>query len=138
VAINPCKLLSDAQVTQVNGIAYGPGTVHNLPTGAVQCTWMNDASHASVVIQVAKLPSATAADQAYAAAEAELNNFTVVQVASFADAAIIARAPAGTVTTGGIYVREADTFFDIVYLNGTPPSNAQLKLTATIVLGALG
>jgi len=55
-----------------------------------------------------------------------------------ASSCVVARAPAGTVTTGGIYVREADTFFDIIYLNGTPPSNAQLKLTATIVLGALG
>ena len=55
----------------------------------------------------------------------------------FADEAAIVRASGAGLTTGGIYAREGSTFFDVVYLNGTIPSDDQLKGSATFVLGAL-
>ena len=41
------------------------------------------------------------------------------------------------VITGGIYVRDGSTFFDVVYLNGTVPTDDQLKYYATLILGEL-
>ncbi len=136
-ALNPCDLLDPQQVMQVNGISYGDGQLHDLSTGAVQCTWLTTSPPASVVVQVLVASSANVAEEAYAQTTAALNGFSLTQVPNFADAAVIARAPAGTVSTGGIYVRDNNTYFDVVYLNGTAPSDGQLQLTATLVLGAL-
>ena len=51
------------------------------------------------------------------------------------DEAEIARAPGGTSTTGGIYVRDGSIFFDVVYLNGTGAERRRAQLAATEVMG---
>jgi hypothetical protein len=135
--IDPCKLLTTQQASDVNKIKYPPGVVHSFRNGTgVECVWRTPG--ASVVVQVLIAPDAGDAAAAYAEAEAMAMGFNVTDVPNFADKAAIARAPAGLgATTGGIYVREGTTFFDIVYLNGTPPTDDQLKFAATLVLGHL-
>lgn len=134
---NPCTLLTDAQASAVNSVTYGPGTVHGLNNGSLECVWQSKSPSASVVVQIAIWPSATAADAAYTETLAALQGFSVTEIPNFADKAAIARAPAGTVSTGGIYVKDGILWFDVVYLRGTAPSNDLLKGTATFVLGNL-
>ncbi len=135
-AVDPCKLLTAQQVMQVNGISYGAGTRHNLSNGGMQCTWMTASPPSSVVVQVVVAPSITVADEDYAAFQATLHGFTLTNIPNIANDAVIARAPS-VVNTGGIYVRNKDTFFDVVYLNGTAPSDDQLTTTAKLILGEL-
>ena len=134
VSIHPCTLLSNAQAGMVNSVAYGAGVEHSMSNGGIECVWQNATAHASVTVQVVVWPSASEADAAYAEALAAAEGFSLVEVPGFADHATIARA--GTLT-GGIYVREGSTFFDVVYLRGAAPSAGQLKLTAELVLGGL-
>lgn len=134
---NPCTLLTDAQASAVNGVTYGPGTVHGLNNGSLECVWGSTSPSASVVVQVAIWPTATLADATYTETLAALHGFSVIEVPNFADKAAIARAPGGTVSTGGIYVKDGILWFDVVYLKGTAPSDGQLTLAATLVLGAL-
>ncbi|MFI5261720.1 MAG: hypothetical protein ACHQZR_04085 [Candidatus Limnocylindrales bacterium] len=142
-AIDPCKLLTDAQASAVNGVTYGPGVSHAMNQGAVECVWQNASAHASVTVQVLVASSVSDAESAWAESQAAIHGFNPTNVPNptdgtpFADQAVIARAPSGTANTGGIYVREGVTYFDVVYLGGTAPSDGQLELAATLVLGAL-
>jgi hypothetical protein len=136
VSINPCTLLTDAQAGDVNSVTYGPGVEHPMGTGSLECVWQNTSVHASIVVQVAKWPSASEAEVAYTEALAAAKGFAITDVAGFADKTVIARAPS-SVPTGGIYVREGDIFFDVVYVAGTTPSDAKLKFAATLILGNL-
>jgi hypothetical protein len=102
-----------------------------------ECVWQSATAQASLTVQVANWPNATTAETAYAAAVAAMQGFSVEDVAGFADACKIVRAPAGTISTGGIYVRKGATFFDVVYLAGSAPSDSALQQAATLVLGGL-
>ena len=134
---DPCSLLTDAQASAVNSVTYGPGTVHGLNNGSLECVWGSNSPSASVVVQVAIWPTATLADATYTELLATLKGFSVTDIPAFADKAAIARAPAGTVSTGGIYVKDGILWFDVVYLKGTAPSDNALKFAATLVLGNL-
>jgi len=133
---DPCTLLSDQEASAVNGVTYGDGVMHVLNLGFVDCVWQSPAG-GSVVVQLLQAPSADLAQEAYVEAQATLHGFTLTTLSGFADEAVIARAPGGTVSTGGIYVRDGSTYFDVVYVGGTAPSDGALQLAATLVLGAL-
>jgi hypothetical protein len=133
--IDPCSLLTTDQASAINGVSYAAGVSHVMGTGSVECVWQSNSPHASVVVQVAILPSVSEAEVAYAEAQAQLQGATVEKLSGFADEAAIVRSSAAQ--TGGIYARDGSTFFDVVYLNGTVPSDDQLKYAATLVLGAL-
>jgi hypothetical protein len=74
---------------------------------------------------------------AFAEAQAQVIGAQIEKLSGFADDAAIARASGAGLSTGGIYVRDGSTFFDVVYLNGTVPTDDQLKGYATIILGNL-
>ena len=131
-----CTLLTDAQASAVNGSSYPPGVNSVVNGGFIQCVWQTATPPSSVTVQVLSTSGDTSAQEAYTKAEAAAHGFILTPVANFADEAEIARAP-GTVLAGGIYVREGSIFFDVVYVGGTPPSDALLKGTATFVLGNL-
>jgi hypothetical protein len=135
--IDPCSLLTSAEASVVNGITYGAGVSHVLDNGAVECVWQNSSPPASITLQVLVAPSVSEAEVAYAEAQAMLNGFNVAQVTGYGDEAVIARATQSGISTGGIYVRAGSTFFDVVYLQGTVPSDTQLTDAATLVLGRL-
>jgi hypothetical protein len=105
--------------------------------GGVECVWQSSSPPASVTVQVIVAPSVTDAEVAWAKNQAELNGFTIVQVPGVADDAVIAGSSGAGLSTGGIYVRNGATFFDIVYLNGAVPTDQQLKDLATMVLGEM-
>jgi hypothetical protein len=128
-------LLTDEQASAVNLVTYGPGQPEPLGP-AVECVWQSSAPKASVTVQVAVLSNVAEAQAAYAEALAS-QDFAVKDVPNFGDKAAIARASAAGVLTGGIYVREGSIVFDVVYLNGTPPSDGLLTMTAYLVLGRL-
>jgi hypothetical protein len=135
VTIDPCKLLSDARASAVNGVAYPAGVAHSMSNGGAECVWQNATAHASVVVQVANWPSVSEAQVAYTEGLAAAKGFALSHVSGIGDKAVIARAPGNF--TGGIYVRDGTTFFDVVFLAGTPPTDGRLKTTALLVLGAL-
>ena len=137
LAIDPCTLLTSDQASAVNGITYPPGVSHDMGNGSVECVWQASTPPSSVVVQVGQFPSVTDAQVAYAKAQAVLNGVQIEQLTGFADDAVIARGAGGGLSTGGIYVREGSTFFDVVYLNGTVPTDDQLKYYATLILGEL-
>jgi hypothetical protein len=134
---DPCALLTDAEASAVNGVTYGPGKKDAVPGGLVECVRQSAVPPASVVVQVLIAPSVTDADKAYVLAQAALNGVSTSAVPNFADQAVIARASAGPYSTGGIYVQNGSTFFDVVYVGGTTPSDAALVHAATLVLGTL-
>ncbi len=137
VAINPCMLLTDAEASDINGVSYGPGEVHPMSGGAVECVWQN-APSGSITLQLAIAPDSATAQAAYTGSLTDVQQAgAVTQVPGFADMAVIGRAPASVLNTGGIYVLDGKTFFDIVYLLGTTPSDDQLKYAAKQVLGSL-
>jgi len=136
-AINPCDLLTSDQAGTVNGVAYGTGVEHDLKNNFKECVWQNSSAHASVVVQFVVAPSVTTAEADYAAAQAQAHGFSVERLTGVGDDAAIARAPAGTVDTGGIYVRKGVSFFDVVYLAGKVPPDDQLTATANIIVGEL-
>ena len=133
-SIDPCSLLTDEQASAVNKVTYGPGVSH-FPGRLSLCVWQSKSPPASVTVEVLVAPEATEAETQWVAAQAALHGFALTKVPGFADQAVIARAPGGF--TGGIYVRDGATFFDVVYLRGTQPSDNVLKLAATLVLGHL-
>ena len=137
VAINPCMLLTDAQASAINGVAYGPGEVHPLARSGVQCVWSNNAV-GSITLQVEVASDSATAQAAYTAGLAQVQQAgSVAQVPNLADMAVIGRVPASIISTGGIYVLDGATFFDVVYLLGTAPSDTQLTDAATLILGEL-
>lgn len=137
LAIDPCTLLTIDQASAVNGSTYPPGASHVMGSGSVECVWQTGTPPSSVTVQVGQFPSVSDAQVAYAKAQAVLEGFQIEQLTGFADDAVIARGSGGGLTTGGIYVREGSTFFDVVYLNGTVPTDDQLKYYATLILGEL-
>ena len=90
-----------------------------------------------MTIQVAVLPSVSEAEIAYAEQTAGQNGVAVEPLTGFADDAAIGRGSGGGLSTGGIYVRDGSTLFDVVYLYGTTPTDDQLKGFATTILGEL-
>ncbi len=134
---NACTLLTGDQVTAVNGSTYPAGVNHLLNGGFIECVWQTPTPPSSITLQVLATSGDTSAQEAYANAEALVHGFSLVSVPGVGDEAEIARAPAGTVNSGGIYVRRGNLFFDVVYLNGTGATDAALTLAATQVLGNL-
>ncbi len=134
---NACTLLTDAQAAAINASSYPPGVNHLLNSGFIECVWQTPTPPSSITVQVLFTSGDTSAEEAYANNEAAAHGFALTPVANFADEAEIVRAPGGTVSTGGIYVREGSIFFDVVYLGGTVPSDDMLKGAATFVLGNL-
>lgn len=133
---NACTLLTDAQASAVNASNYPPGVNHLLNSGFIECVWQSPTPPSSITVQVLSTSGDTAAQEAYANAEASVHGFALTPVTGVGDEAEIARAPAG-VNTGGIYVRKGSMFFDVVYLGGTTPPDAALTTAATLVLGNL-
>jgi len=137
LALDPCQLLTTEQVSAVNVITYPAGVSHVMGSGGAECVWQSSSPPASVTVQLAVFPSVSEAEIAYAEQTAGQNGVAVEPLTGFADDAAIARASAGGLSTGGIYVRDGSTFFDVVYLNGTVPTDDQLKYYATLILGEL-
>jgi hypothetical protein len=137
LALDPCQLLTTEQASAVNVITYAAGVSHVMGSGGVECVWQSKSPPASVTVQVAVFPSVSEAEIAYAEQTAGQNGFAVEPLTGFADDAAIARASGAGLSTGGIYVRDGSTFFDVVYLNGTAPTDDQLKGFATTILGEL-
>jgi hypothetical protein len=135
-AIDPCTLLTTDEASAVNGVNYPAGTSHALENGAVECVWQTSSPPASVTVQLAILPTATEAQIAYTMAVAA-TKVQVETLSGFADDAAIARVSTHGLSTGGIYVHDGVTFFDVVYVEGTVPTDDQLKYAATLVLGSL-
>ena len=113
------------------------GVNHLLNSGFIECVWQTPTPPSSITVQVLFTSGDTSAEEAYANNQASAHGFAVTPVANFADEAEIVRAPGGSVSTGGIYVREGSIFFDVVYLGGTVPSDGALQGAATFVLGNL-
>jgi Protein of unknown function (DUF3558) len=134
---DPCQLLTNDQAGQVNGETYGDGVGHTVKGVFKLCVWQNTSAHSSVTVELVVAPGVTQAEQDYAEAQALNHGFSVENLTDVGDAAAIARAPANIVKTGGIYVRKGVTFFDVVYLSGTVPTDDQLKATANIILPEL-
>ena len=137
LALDPCQLLTTEQASAVNAITYPAGVSHDMGNGGAECVWQSPSPPASVTVQVAVFPSVSEAEIAYAEQTAGQNGVAVEPLTGFADDAAIARASGGGLSTGGIYVRDGSTFFDVVYLNGTVPTDDQLKFYATLILGEL-
>jgi hypothetical protein len=133
VALDPCALLTNDQADAVNGGSYGDGVRHDLGPSAI-CVRLSTSPKASLTVSVSSGSDVIIAAK-YAALKASLKNYAVTDVAGIGDAAFIARN--ATPLTGGIYVRRGGTFFYVVYLGGTAPSDDSLKATAEIVLGEL-
>jgi len=132
-----CTLLTGDQVTAVNGSKYPAGVNHLLNGGFVECVWQTRTPPSSITLQVLATSGDTSAQEAYANAEAAVHGFSLVTVPGVGDEAEIARAPAGTANSGGIYVRRGNIFFDVVYVAGTGATDAALMLAATEVLANL-
>ncbi len=128
--IDPCSLLTPADLTRLNGETYGPGVSHTSAKARL-CVWQN--SSGSMTIELAE----GGADR-YAAGKASLQSegFSLKDIPTVADAAFIAR-HASPSSTGGIYVQDGDTLFNIVYLHGTVPTDGQLTVAALEVVGQL-
>ena len=137
LAIHPCTLLTSDQASAVNGITYPPGVSHDMGNGSVECVWQASTPPSSVVVQVGQFPSVTDAQVAYAKAQAVLNGVQIEQLNGICRRRRHRWGAGGGLSTGGIYVREGSTFFDVVYLNGTVPTDDQLKYYATLILGEL-
>jgi hypothetical protein len=133
MALDPCALLTNDQANAVNGGSYGDGVRHDLGPSAI-CIRLSTSPKASLTVSVSSGTDAIVAAK-YAALKASLKDYALTDVAGIGDAAFIGRD--ATPLTGGIYVRSGGTFFYVVYLEGTAPSDDSLKATANIVLGEL-
>ena len=145
--LHACDLLTPEEASQVNGAAYGAGTEYPLHSGAVpgledkdpassQCVWQDNASHASVTVQVTADASSAAADARLQAFGSSLTSFAVTDLSGFADGGFIARSK-NTISTGGIYAVYGSTVFDVTYLQGTAPDDNALQHWAILVMGSL-
>lgn len=137
---DPCTLLTASEASQVNGVTYGAGVAHTL-NGLIECVWQSDSAHASVTVQVLYAPGISEAQIAYTEAQAAFKGASVTKLppppqGTF-DEAAIARVTILDHSTGGIYVRQESTFFDVVYVAGTAPSDGQLVVSALLVLGSI-
>jgi len=90
-----------------------------------------------VTVQVLYAPEISEAQIAYTEAQALLKGASVTKLSGTFDEAVIARVTVLGHQTGGIYVRQESTFFDVVFVGGTPPSDGQLVVSALLVLGAI-
>jgi len=133
--LDPCALLSPEEASAVNGVTYGAGTAHTLTPIASECVWQTSSPGASVVLQLAQGATPDQAQTAYAEALAAQADFNVVDVPNLGDKAAIVRAK--KLVTGGIYVLQGFIGFDVVYLNGTAPTDAQLVADAQLIQGRL-
>ena len=95
--------------------------------------WQSPSAHASVTVQVAVFPTISEAQLAYAEAVAKKKGVAYNPIGGIGDTAVIARASAEGLNTGGIYVQDGGRFFDVVYLWGTAPSAQQLVTAAGTV-----
>ena len=132
-ALDPCAFLTNDQADAVNGGSYGDGVNHPLGPSAI-CVRLSTSPKASLTVSTSSGTDAIIAAK-FGAFKASLKNYGVTDVAGIGDAAFIGRST--TPLTGGIYVRRGGTFFYVVYLGGTAPSDDSLKATANIVLGEL-
>ena len=131
-----CTLLTNDEASAINGSSYPAGVNHVLNSGFIECVWQTPTPPSSITVQVLATSGDTSAQEAYAEAQATLHGFALTPVPNFADEAVIARAPGG-LPTCGIYVRDGGTYFDVVSIGGTVPSDGALTLAATLVLGAI-
>jgi hypothetical protein len=147
-ALHACALLTAAQAGQVNGATYAAGQEHAGAAGPVPgqettapassiCVWQGPSAHASLTVQEVSDASPASAQARLATMKGTLQGFTVSDLTGFADAAFIARSPQGGISTGGIYAVHGSIFFDVVYLQGTAPSDSALEQAGTAVLGNL-
>jgi len=135
-ALDACKLLSNAQATSVNGGGYGDGAGHSVGPGHI-CVWQSASAHSSLTVELFIDPTPAVAQARFAALKGSLATYHPADVAGVGDLAFIARGPSATTVTGGIYVLDGSKVFDIVYLQGSAPVDARLKIVALLVLGAL-
>ena len=134
---NACKLLTNGEATAVNGGGYGDGVDHVV--GAAQlCVWQSASNHSSLTVEVFVDPTAAFAQARFAALKGSLAKFHPADVSGVGDLAFIARSPSATSVSGGIYVLDGSKVFDVVYLGGSVPVDATLKIAAILVFGALG
>jgi len=106
-------------------------------SGLIECVWQSDSAHASVTVQVLYAPGVSEAQIAYTEAQAALKGASITKPQGTFDEAAIARVTILNHSTGGIYVRQESTFFDVVYVAGTAPSDGQLVVSALLVLGSI-
>jgi Protein of unknown function (DUF3558) len=128
--IDPCTLLTAADLVRVNGGTYPAGVSHTASKGRL-CVWQNQSPGESVTVEL--VPNGPGL---YAALKGSLQGFSETTITTVADAAFIAR-HASAPSTGGIYVQDGSTIFTIVYLDGTVPSDAQLVGVALEVVAKL-
>jgi hypothetical protein len=128
--IDPCTLLTTADLVRINGGSYGAGVSHTASKGRL-CVWQNQSPGESVTVEL--VPNGPGL---YAALKGSLQNFSQTNITTVADAAFIARHSSAP-SSGGIYVQDGDTIFTIVYLDGTVPSDAQLVGVALEVVAQL-
>jgi hypothetical protein len=128
--IDPCTLLSTADLARINGGSYGAGVSHTTSKGRL-CVWQNQSPGESVTVELASNGPGL-----YAALKGSLQGFSETSITTVADAAFIAR-HSGPHPTGGIYVQDGNTIFTIVYLDGTVPSDAALVGVALEVVAKL-
>ena len=134
---NACKLLTNAQATAINGGGYGDGVDHVVGSGQI-CVWQSASNHSSLTVELFVDPTAAFAQARFAALKNSLAKFHPADVSGVGDQAFIARSPSATSVSGGIYVLDGSKVFDVVYLGGSVPVDATLKLAAILVFGALG
>ena len=133
---NACKLLTNGEATAVNGGGYGDGVDHVV--GAAQlCVWQSASNHSSLTVEVFVDPTAAFAEARFAALKGSLAKFHPADVSGVGDMAFIARSPSATTVSGGIYVLDGSKVFDVVYLGGSVPVDATLKLAASLALPGL-
>ena len=135
--VNACKLLTNAQATAINGGGYGDGVDHTVGPGQI-CVWQSASNHSSLTVELFVDPTAAFAQARFAALKNSLAKFHPADVSGVGDQAFIARSPSATSVSGGIYVLDGSKVFDVVYLGGSVPVDATLKIPALLVSGALG
>jgi hypothetical protein len=136
-AINACNLLTNAQATAVNGGGYGDGVDNIVAKGQI-CVRQSASAHSSLTVELFVEATPAAALVRYAALRGSLAAYNPTPVSGVGTQAFIARSPNATIVTGGIYVLDGSNIFDIVYLQGSVPVDATLKLAALLASGALG
>ena len=110
---------------------------HTLGPGQT-CVWQSASNHSSVTVELFVDPTAAIAQARFAALKGSLAKLHPADVSGVGDLAFIARSPSGTIVTGGIYVLDGSKVFDVVYVGGSVPVDATLKIAALLVSGALG
>lgn len=131
-AFNACSLLTDAEATALTTVSDGPG--HAITDqGVFECQWGPAAGFLDLAVNLE--PDAANAKALYSARQTYWRTASPAQVPNLADMAFIARLLQAR--TGAIDVLHGTTFFELSFLNGTAPSDAQLKAAATLVTGRL-